>query len=265
MTAHLVILRVTIFAIAIVTSIVTLALSVTVKDSLGIAASLLTATSLSAMYILDQLRGGVISAMIAFEIAWTFILWILWAAVAGLAVEVTQFCSYHSKDEKERCRMFTVTCALAFIVWIALLGYQITLTIYAVVASSRSRDVWTWSVQEATSTVVESTEYPYPSPKNKSSEHKNGVHDLPIQLPVDLPYESSFKSTSTCTVPTQPLYTHPGPSPRTAQSPTFRVGSPQSSYYFTQSPKRHHSMRSIFSSYTYRDKGLPSLPEDTNH
>ncbi|KAH7930285.1 hypothetical protein BV22DRAFT_1125020 [Leucogyrophana mollusca] len=259
-------LRTAVFTIAVLLSLVILAICVVVKNPLGLAACIVTIVSLSTMYIFDQLRDGMFTSMIAFETAWTFILWIIWATVAGLAVEVTQFCPHHSKEGDVWCNMYKVACALAFIVWFDLLAYQTTLSVYAVIAASRSRGVWTWSVHEVSCAHAPMTAHPYPSRRMHDSKgYGCDMDDLPIQLPVDPPYEPSFRSESSCPpMPAQPQYTYPGASPRSAQSPTLSVGSPQSSYYFT-APNRHASMRSFFSSYTYREKGLPALPEDPDY
>jgi len=117
--------------------------------AMGIAVAVLTLLTLPAMIIIDFLRRGAFTSMVLVELIWTLILWVLWLAAAGLAAEQLQFdfgvgntCNFGNSIDTAACNDFSAITAFGFLAWLSLLGYNITLFIYAIIGANRGHRSW---------------------------------------------------------------------------------------------------------------------------
>ncbi|KAJ3734488.1 hypothetical protein DFJ43DRAFT_128509 [Lentinula guzmanii] len=121
--------------------------------AMAIAAAALTMITLPAMVAIDFVRRGAFTSMVLVELIWVFVLWVLWIAAAGLAAQEQQFvfgegnsCNYVNTDLATACHEFSAIEAFSFLTWIVLMGYNITLLVYALIGANRGNKTWTSSV-----------------------------------------------------------------------------------------------------------------------
>jgi len=116
----------------------------------GLATSVLTLLFLVPISIIDVVRDKAITSVLAFELIWTGILWILWLAVAADATAAGIFdnCSYEDARINTICHQFPALQGLAFFNWLLLFGWFITLGILAVNLrrTSNRTSLWRQSV-----------------------------------------------------------------------------------------------------------------------
>jgi len=94
--------------------------------ALGIATGILTLLTLPAMLAFSMFRKGAFTSMIAIEIAWTWILWILWIAVGGNSATGLAFvgsCDRFIPAAAAACSESSAIAAFGFLSWIMLLSY----------------------------------------------------------------------------------------------------------------------------------------------
>ncbi|KAJ3912964.1 hypothetical protein F5877DRAFT_71959 [Lentinula edodes] len=121
--------------------------------AVAIAVAVLTMITLPAMIGIDFLRRGAFTSMVLVELIWVFVLWVLWIAAAALAAQEQQnvfgegnSCNYINTDLATACHEFGAIEAFSFLAWIVLMGYNITLLVYAIVGANRGNKTWTSTV-----------------------------------------------------------------------------------------------------------------------
>ncbi|KAJ7283385.1 hypothetical protein C8J57DRAFT_733986 [Mycena rebaudengoi] len=122
--------------------------------ALAIATAIITLVTVSVMVGLEFMRLGGFTSMVAVEIGWLSILWVLWLATGAESARAGMFtfivgCDYGNDVVNGACRETSAIQAFSFLTWIILLGYTITLLIFSLIAQSRKNPVWTASVAEA--------------------------------------------------------------------------------------------------------------------
>jgi hypothetical protein len=118
----------------------------------GLAISVLTLVFLIPIMIIDVVRKGAVTSMIAFELAWTGLFWVLWLAVAADATAPGIFkdCNFEDDRVQTLCNQFPAIQGLAFFNWILLLGWWITLLVLAFNARRKvnTPNLWRQSVAD---------------------------------------------------------------------------------------------------------------------
>jgi hypothetical protein len=127
--------------------------------ALGIATGLLTILTLPAMLALSIARKGAITSMIAVEIGWVWFLWILWLSVGGHTVGI-----FFLGDCSDLgfgtlvvavCRETSALTAFAFLTWILLMAYNVTLIALTFRLHTRGHTrVWTQDVTDTDFTAL---------------------------------------------------------------------------------------------------------------
>jgi len=97
--------------------------------ALGIAVGLLTILTIPVMLTLSIIRKGAFTSMIAIEIAWVWLLWILWLSVGGSAAGFTivEDCSNFAPVVRAACSEVSAMTAFGFLSWLNLLFYNVLL------------------------------------------------------------------------------------------------------------------------------------------
>ncbi|KAJ4472086.1 hypothetical protein J3R30DRAFT_1028009 [Lentinula aciculospora] len=123
--------------------------------AMAIAAAALTMITLPAMIGIDFIRRGAFTSMVLVELVWVFVLWVLWISAAGLTAQEQQSvfgegnsCNYVNTDLATACHEFSAIEAFSFLAWIVLMGYNITLLVYAIIGANRGNKTWTSSVAD---------------------------------------------------------------------------------------------------------------------
>ncbi|RDB20527.1 hypothetical protein Hypma_012390 [Hypsizygus marmoreus] len=122
--------------------------------ALSIATAVLSLLSLPVFLVVDKLRRGAFTSMIAVELSWLTLLWILWLSSAAAATDAASrtfvaSCSrYFNSHTRTACKEFSVIQAFGFLNWLILLGYTSTLFAFTLIAANRGQKaVWTQSVK----------------------------------------------------------------------------------------------------------------------
>jgi len=131
----------------------------------GLAISVLTLLFITPVLIIDIVRKGALTSVIAFELIWTGIFWVLWLAVAGNATAAGIFdsCSFEDNRVDIICHQFSALQGLAFFNWLLLFGWWVTLCVLAVKLRRKSSDASLWRQS------VVSTHLPTSDPQPSSS------------------------------------------------------------------------------------------------
>ncbi|KAK1229479.1 hypothetical protein PQX77_007449 [Marasmius sp. AFHP31] len=122
--------------------------------ALSIASACLTLITLPIMIAVDMTRNAAISSMIAFELVWLGILWVLWLASAARAADTNRLvfpdgCDSDSSFEETLCREFAAVVAFNFLTWFAFFAYTGVVLTASIIAKSRGTvKVWTASVTD---------------------------------------------------------------------------------------------------------------------
>jgi len=126
--------------------------------ALGLATGLLTLLTLPTMLALSILRKGVFTSMIAVEIGWISVLWILWLAVGGDSTSASSIvfvlggCSRYTLFGSKVvavCNEFHAITAFGFLSWLFLMFYNVFLVTLTVRQHLRGNTcVWTKDVIE---------------------------------------------------------------------------------------------------------------------
>ncbi|KAH8829813.1 hypothetical protein DL96DRAFT_1553443 [Flagelloscypha sp. PMI_526] len=148
-------MRRAVFGISLFVSIIVLALSAHITTltttflsfyfvycAMGITVALLTLLLVGVMLVGGRINNESVPTKVVFELPCLSLLWVLWLATGGLAA--TAFngsflggCGYINADVDTACRETQAILAFSFIAWLALMGYTITLLVFAIVSSSR--------------------------------------------------------------------------------------------------------------------------------
>lgn len=119
----------------------------------GLAISVLSLLFMIPIIAIDLIRKNPGSSVIAFELIWTGILWVLWLAVAADATAPGIFknCDYEDDRLATICHQFVAIQGLAFFNWLLLIGWWITLGIIAfrLRKKSNNANLWRQSVADA--------------------------------------------------------------------------------------------------------------------
>jgi len=126
----------------------------------GLAIAVMTLLFLIPIMVIDVLRKGAVTSMIAFELAWTGLFWILWLAVAADATAPGIFknCNFEDDRVETICDQFPAIQGLAFFNWLLLLGWWVTLGVLAFNLRRRTNNpnLWRQSVADARISMAES-------------------------------------------------------------------------------------------------------------
>ncbi|KAF5393691.1 hypothetical protein D9757_000362 [Collybiopsis confluens] len=164
--AFLPVMRTTVFSLALTCSLIVVALSAhftwvttTFADGayfasvvLALAAAGLSIITLAIMIAVDLTRKGAFTSKVLTEVVWIFVLWVMWIAAAAFLTEDQELLGVGVGCEDalfpSACQEYNAIEAFSFLAWLALLAYNITLLIYAIVGSSRGTSPWSSSVRE---------------------------------------------------------------------------------------------------------------------
>lgn len=159
----------------------------------GLAISVLTIVFLIPIVIIDIVRKGAVTSMIAFELAWSGLFWILWLAVAADATAPGIFknCNFEDDRVQTLCDQFPAIQGMAFFNWILLLGWWITLIVLAFNARRKvnTPNLWRQSVADVRMSMSESR----PSGGFTSRGTKRTVAPTPAGM-VNYPADSTVTS-----------------------------------------------------------------------
>jgi hypothetical protein len=162
--AILPLIRLVVFTATLVFAVIVLALSAHLTsltapvvfdfEGLGIAVGVLSLITMPVMIGVDFARRGAFTSMVLVELIWTFILWVLWIATAALAAEESQIsfgdfsasCNFENTIVAGECHELAAIEAFSFLAWLLLMGYNITLLVFAIMGASRGNRTWTSSV-----------------------------------------------------------------------------------------------------------------------
>lgn len=121
----------------------------------GLGAGSLTVLSLPLFLIVGRVRRGAFTSMVIFEIAWFFILWVIWVGTAGdtaagRAYYFPDGCIYPDYPTSNQiCYEITVVEAAAFAIFFSVFIYYDTIVLYAIIQAIRGRGIWTSSIAAA--------------------------------------------------------------------------------------------------------------------
>ncbi|KAK0490533.1 hypothetical protein IW261DRAFT_1546945 [Armillaria novae-zelandiae] len=119
--------------------------------AMSIATACLTLLTLPVMIAIDMTRKGAFTSMVVVELSWLGVLWVLWLTSAALAADATSNtfvsgCGYVNDLINQACKEFNAVEAFGFLNWLILMGYTITLVVFAIIAANRGNSaVWTSS------------------------------------------------------------------------------------------------------------------------
>jgi len=123
----------------------------------GLGISVLTLLFVAPIAIIDMIRRGSFTSVIAFELIWTGLLSVLWLAVAGDATAAGIFskCEFEDGRVNTICHQFPAIQGMAFFNWILFFGWWITLCVLAVRLRKNNKrnggnaNLWRQSVVDA--------------------------------------------------------------------------------------------------------------------
>jgi len=112
----------------------------------GLAVAVITLLFMVPILIIDATRKASITSVIAFELIWTGIFWVLWLAVAGNATAARVFNSCTFEDERVNtiCHQFPALQGLAFFNWLLLFSWFVTLVVVAINLRRKASNASLW-------------------------------------------------------------------------------------------------------------------------
>lgn len=130
--------------------------------NLALATSILTLVALTPMLVVDFIRRGAITSKILVEIIVLSILAVLWLASGADAAAFTNgtipdcsdigivigFDVVKDNTLTSLCRSYQAVEAFAWINWLILMGYVITLLVFTIIAGTRGKSAWMNTVRE---------------------------------------------------------------------------------------------------------------------
>jgi len=171
MTNIIPLLRLSVFGVSLLFSIIVLGLDAYVvskyssnsiysnssppaSNSLGVANAVLTLVSLGPLLATDFLRQGAMVSMVLIDLIVGFILWILWLTAGAYTASQWNFSCTQSdlfySDTIIGCGEAKAAAGFAFLIFFALLGYWVTLLVFSIIAMSNgNRNIWTTPINEA--------------------------------------------------------------------------------------------------------------------
>ncbi|KAG5649334.1 hypothetical protein H0H81_004560 [Sphagnurus paluster] len=119
--------------------------------ALGIATSVLSLVSLPVMIVVDNMRKGAFTSLIAVELGWLGFLWIMWLATAGSTSDLANAvrCSASIRRNLTGCQIISAIQAFSHLSWLILIAYFIALLSFSIMAANRGNPVWLQSVKDA--------------------------------------------------------------------------------------------------------------------
>ncbi|KAI0369275.1 hypothetical protein BV20DRAFT_968135 [Pilatotrama ljubarskyi] len=119
---------------------------------LSIAVGAISMLSVPVMLVIDFLRTGAFTSMVLVELVWLSILWVLWIATAALTADQTgtafATCDFVYPILNQVCNETRAIEAFAFLAWIVLLAYTITLLVIALINANRGAPMWKSSIKQ---------------------------------------------------------------------------------------------------------------------
>lgn len=121
--------------------------------ALALAAGGLTLLTLPALLIVDAVRAGAWTSMIAVEMVVSTILWALWLGTAAyVSQQITGIasvnCADFTGDGAILCNGTKAIQAFSFLAWVVIMIYSFILLVFTLIASSRGHNVWLQSVKD---------------------------------------------------------------------------------------------------------------------
>ncbi|KZT72693.1 hypothetical protein DAEQUDRAFT_755094 [Daedalea quercina L-15889] len=120
-------------------------------SALGVAVGVLTFVSAPTMIALDFFM-STFTSWISVELGWLSLLWILFLAAGADAANglnnIDNQCDFVLNEVNNICHETQAMTAFAFLAWIALMAYTITLLVVAILNGDASTNVWTSSVRD---------------------------------------------------------------------------------------------------------------------
>jgi len=203
--AFLPIFRIVVLCISVVFAIIALGLSAHLTSLveafvgetvtfavLALATACLTILTLPIMLIVDMVRKGAFTSMVLVELIWFGILWIMWLATAADAVVSARrvfpdgCIAFVFVELDTICHVSSGIVALAFVNFVLLFGYSVTLVVFAIISAGRGRKVWTSSVKQTNFLALvdpEASVASFISPRNHSvpTQHEAGPRAGPTE------------------------------------------------------------------------------------
>ncbi|KAF8284478.1 hypothetical protein DL93DRAFT_2146915 [Clavulina sp. PMI_390] len=142
------------------------------------------------MIVIDIIRKGSVTSMIAIELGWLGFLWIMWLATAAdtasnktCSNSVVSYLGSLDSTISSLCSQFRAAEAFSFLTWLLLMGYWALLMIFSVMAhSSGNQNIWTTAVSDAGFTngsgaaTQPATTYP-------AVPGEKPMHEIPVSYP----------------------------------------------------------------------------------
>ncbi|KAF5393692.1 hypothetical protein D9757_000363 [Collybiopsis confluens] len=191
MAAFLPILRLTVLIAVLIFSVIVIGLAAHftvfseqffdgyfVFAAMAIAVAALTILTVPVMIAIDFTRKGAFTSMVLVELIWFLILWVLWLAAAALAAQDQIFffgssstsCDFGLDVANTACHEFLGIEAFSFLAWLTLMGYDITLLVYAIIGSTRGTRPWFSTVHDGLLTPREGAAAPaIPAPQQHAA------------------------------------------------------------------------------------------------
>jgi hypothetical protein len=121
--------------------------------ALALASASISIVSIPVMLIVDFVRTGAFTSMVVVELVWLSVIWVLWLSTAAdtasfFSVFFNSSCGYIDQIVNTACHEVQALEAFAFLTWLILLAYTITLLVYAIIGSSRGHKTWTSTVKQ---------------------------------------------------------------------------------------------------------------------
>jgi len=170
-------------------------------EGMGIAVAVLTLFTLPVMIGIGFVRRGAFTSMVLVELVWTLILWVLWLAAAGLAAEELQFsfgvgntCNLGNTVDDTECSELSGITAFGFLAWLSLMGYNITLLVYAIIGANRGHRYWFSTVDDGVLAPRNSSQNAAPSfdkqiPVSTGGTYNNAAPSSTFQYPPQQQYQ----------------------------------------------------------------------------
>jgi len=122
-------------------------------EGLAVAVSVITFLTVIPIIVIDFIRRGAFTSFVVFEIAWVFVLMILWIAAAAETSATPIFiggCSdFDDNDAASNCHQFQAIQAFAWLNFIILFGWLVTLIVGCTIQHTKGNTgVWKSPVSE---------------------------------------------------------------------------------------------------------------------
>jgi hypothetical protein len=120
--------------------------------ALGIAVSLMTIGAVITSLVLGKTRKGALPALVWVELAWVGFLWVMWIATASSVTSLGIFvnCGYVRGAAESNCRQYQAVQAFAWLNWLMIFGWFVTLLALSCIAHSRGNTgIWYTDTTEA--------------------------------------------------------------------------------------------------------------------